>query len=63
MTKYRVFLKKVLHKREEKMQEKIKMTSKKDENLVRVQQQFIVYFCIKIIFELLIFLADIVFQM
>ena len=34
---YRVFLKKVLHKREEKMQEKMKMTSQKDKNLVQVQ--------------------------
>ena len=35
--RYGVFLKKVLHKREEKMQEKMKMTSQKDENLVQVQ--------------------------
>ena len=33
--KYRVFLKKVLHKREEKM----KMTLQKDENLAQVQSQ------------------------
>ena len=32
--KYRVFLKKVLHE----MQEKMKMTQQKDENLVQVQQ-------------------------
>ena len=48
---YRVFFKKVLHKREEKMQEKMKMTSQKDENLVQVQQQCSVYFCIKTFFK------------
>ena len=32
-TLYRAFLKKVLHKREEKTQEKIKMTLQKDKNL------------------------------
>ena len=31
---YRVFLKKVLHKREEKMQEKMKMALQKKKNLV-----------------------------
>ena len=46
-----MILKKVLHKREEKMQEKMKMTSQKDENLVQVQQQGSVYFCMKIIFK------------
>ena len=51
LAKYRVFLKKVLHKLEGKMQEKIKMTSQKDKNLVQVQQQCSVYFCIKMIFE------------
>ena len=49
--RYRVFLKKVLHKREEKMQEKMKMTWQKDENLVHVQQQCSVYFCIKTFFK------------
>ena len=44
---HRVFLKMVLHKDEEKMQEKMKMTSQRDENLVQVQQQCSVYFCIK----------------
>ena len=48
---YRVFLKKVLHKREEKMQEKMKMTKQKHENLVQVQQQCSVNFCLKIVFE------------
>ena len=37
--KYRVFLKKVLHKSEEKMQEKLNMTLLKDENLTQVQPQ------------------------
>ena len=37
-TRYRVFLKKVLHNRDEKMQEKLKMTKQKDTNLVQVQQ-------------------------
>ena len=45
--KYMVFLKKVLHKREEKM----KMTWQRDENLVQVQQQCSVYFCIKTFFK------------
>ena len=35
---YRVSTKKVLHKREEKMHKKIKMTSQKAENLVHVKQ-------------------------
>ena len=48
---YRVFLKKVLHKREEKMQEKMKTTSQKDENLVQVQKHCSVYLCLKIIFK------------
>ena len=48
---YRVFLKKVLHKREAKMQEKMKMTQQKDENLIQAQQQYAVHFCIKTIFE------------
>ena len=37
--KYRVFFKKDFHKRGEKMQEKMKMTKKNDNNLVQVQQQ------------------------
>ena len=49
--RYRVFFKKVLHKREEKMQEKMKMTYQKDKNLVQIQQQCSVYFCIKNIFS------------
>ena len=48
---YRVFLKKVLHRREEKMQEKIKTTLQKEENLLQVQQQCSVHFCIKMILE------------
>ena len=48
-TKYRVFLKKFFHKREEKMQEKMKMTKQKGENLSQVQQQGSVYLCIKAI--------------
>ena len=48
---YRVFLKKVLHKREEKIQEKVKMTLQEDENLVQGQQHCSVYFCTKIIFK------------
>ena len=46
---YGVFLKKVLHKREEKIQEKMKMTSQRDENLV--QHQCRVYFCSKLFFK------------
>ena len=49
--RYRVFFKKVLHKREEKMQEKMKMTKQRDKNLVQVQQHYSVYFCIKRIFK------------
>jgi len=49
--RYRVFLKKVFHKREEKMQEKMKMTLQKDENLVQVQQRYSVYYCIKTFFK------------
>ena len=41
---YRVFLKKVLHKREEKMQEKMKMTSQKDKNLVHVNNNVMLIF-------------------
>ena len=48
---YWVFLKKVLHKREEKMQEKMKMTQQEDKNLVQAQQHCSVYFCLKIIFK------------
>ena len=51
MLLYRVFLKKVLHKREEKMQEKVKMTKQEDENLVQGQQHCSVYFCTKMIFK------------
>ena len=45
-----MFLKKVLHEREEKMQEKMKMTWKKDQNLAQVQPQCSVDFSIKMIF-------------
>ena len=37
INRYRVFLKKVLHIHEEKMQEKLKMTLQKDKNLTPVQ--------------------------
>ena len=50
-TMYRVFLKNVLHKLEEKMQEKMKMTKQKDQNMVQVQQQCSVYLCKKNIFK------------
>ena len=43
-TGYRVFLKRVFHKLEEKMQEKMKMTWQEDKNLVQVQQHCSVYF-------------------
>ena len=46
---HRVFLKKVLHKCEKKMHEKMKMTKQKDKVLVQVQQQCNVYFCVKIL--------------
>ena len=46
-----MFLKEVLHKREEKMQEKMKMTQQKDENLAQVQQQCSVYSCIETFFK------------
>ena len=45
------FFKKVLHKHEEKMQEKLKMTYQKDKNLAQVQAQCNVCFCIKTFFE------------
>ena len=45
---YRVIQKKLFHKREEKMQEKMKMILQKNENLVHVQQQYGVSFCEKI---------------
>ena len=51
---YRVFLEKVLHKREDKIQETMKMTSQKDENLVQVQHSF----WQKNNFQIMIFLAD-----
>ena len=51
LRRYRVIFKKVLHKRKEKMQEKVKMTWQKDENWVQVQQLCSVYFCIKMIFK------------
>ena len=45
---YRVIQKKLFHKSEEKMQEKMKMILQKNENLVHVQQQYSVSFCEKI---------------
>ena len=47
----RLSFKKVLHKREKKMQEKMKMTEQKDENLVQVRHEGSVYFGKKIMFE------------
>ena len=47
-TRYRVIQKKLFHKSEEKMQEKMKMILQKDENLVHIQQQYSVSFCEKI---------------
>ena len=43
--KYRVIQKKLFHKSEEKMQEKMKMILQKNENLVHIQQQYGVSFC------------------
>ena len=37
---YRVIHEKVSHKTEEKMQENMKMTLQKDENLIHTQQQY-----------------------
>ena len=42
-----MFLKKVLHKGEEKKQDKMKMTWQKDTNLAQIQPQCTVYFCTK----------------
>ena len=47
----RLSFKKVLHKREKKMQEKMKMTEQKDENLVQALQQCNFYLSIEIVFE------------
>ena len=44
----RVIRKKLFHKSEEKIQEKMKMILQKDENLVHIQQQYSVSFCEKI---------------
>ena len=44
---YRVIQKKLFHKSEEKKQEKMKMNLQKNENLVHVQQQYVVSFCEK----------------
>ena len=46
--RYRVIQKKLFHKSEEKMQEKMKMILQKDENLVHIQQQYSVSFYKKI---------------
>ena len=46
-----MLLEKVLHKCEEKMQEKGKMTQQEDENLVQGQQHCSVYFRTKIFFK------------
>ena len=45
------FFKKVLHKHEEKMQEKLKMTYQKDKNLAQEQQHHSVYFSIETVFK------------
>ena len=50
MTKYRLIQKKVLHKSEEKMHQKMKMTLQRAETLVHVQQHHIVSFYKKIFF-------------
>ena len=47
LTKYRVIQKKLFHKSEEQMQEKMKMILNKNENLVHLQQQYGVSFCEK----------------
>ena len=43
MRKYRVFLKKVLHKREENMQEKMKMGWETDKNLAQDQPKWTIF--------------------
>ena len=43
------------------MQDKMKMNYQKDENMVQVQQQCSVYFCIRNNFRIMIFLADMAF--
>ena len=58
MKKYRVIQKKLFHKSEEKMQEKMKMILQRDENLVHIQQQYSVSFYKKNWFQIWIFLAD-----
>ena len=50
--------KKLFHKSEEKMQEKMKMIFQKDENLIHIQQQYSVSFYKKNWFQIWIFLAD-----
>ena len=50
MEKYRVSTKKVLHKSEEKMHTKMKMTSQRAKNLVHVQQHHSKSFYQKIFF-------------
>ena len=47
-TSYMVIQKKLFHKSEEKIQEKMKMILQKDENLVHIQQQYSVSFREKI---------------
>ena len=55
---YRVIQKTVLHKSEEKMYKKMKMTKQKDENLAHEQKQYGVYFCKKNLFPFMIYVAD-----
>ena len=57
-TTYRVSKKKVLHKSEEKMHKKMKMTSQRAENLVHVQQCHGKSFYKKIFFLILLYVAD-----
>ena len=56
---YGVVNKKVLHKSEEKMHKKVKMTSQRAKNLVHVKQNYGVSYSKKIFFSL-IFIADMV---
>ena len=40
------------------MHEKMKMTQQKDESLAHVQQQYSVYYCTKMIFPIMIYVAN-----
>ena len=56
--KYWVSQKKLLHKREEKIHKKMKMTKKRVENFVHVQQHYGVSFYEKNVFPILVYIAD-----